>query len=229
MKNEKKLDWVKNEKELAKKYYEGLCLKDHDEEDLLLMITSIIGSGHVFKQAMDISGTEEEMYLIFEFANRINLGLPLSPIMETDTLMKCATCCLGDKKDVEEYYFERYPKLHKIIQKDKDAWYHEDGRITFIPTTVSESEIIFSEMFEEIIDKNYPITLPYYPKERVRAYYTQFSYHQKKEDTVCLQRIISDRRDSMAFYIYYKKDKNGNPVEISRSEFAARWNKIYGE
>lgn len=223
-----KKEWLENELKLAKKHYERLYKVDEDREDLNFSLETLRIASDIIKfLKLETEDDEAEKYNGILTAATLLKGMPISPITEEDTTYACASCCLNENLDDAESYFVRYPNLHKIEEKNGKTWYHEGGRISFRSIDLDKKGILCKQYFEALIDQVYPIKLPFYAgREHVRVYFKQFSANRDGDDTIILNRAISDQRPGKTLNLYYKvPNPYEAPIQIAKDEFLFRLRK----
>jgi len=190
--------WAKNEIELQLKE----CKNDWYAKNVLKCAYK------VYKKLCKQNHSGASIQLVKSVLDRLIDLKPLSPIEGNDDEWNDITW--DDSTTV--YQNKRYSGLFKNVHKDGSVDYNDverwvcygDNGITFHSSTVSR-----------ILDKKYPITLPYYPVT----------------EKVYVKEFLADKNNGDFDTIYFKyknvekylTERNGEFVEISKKEYEERY------
>lgn len=216
------LDWAKREVEIVSKkenpnrkegeFYPGCSCC----ESALKAFKSLCDDGH---SGMSIKMTQEIL-------NRLINGQPLTPIEDTDDIWDK---CSRPKDGPEVYQCSRMFSLFKNIYPDGSVKYSDNNRV-FCVDINDPNNTYSSGLVRRIIDKMFPITMPYMPGKPFRVYcedfptdrnsdgiYTVGIYYAFKEENGEQKRIEINR-----FFREGEPDESGKWIEISVEEYEKR-------
>ena len=222
------LDWAKMEIKLAKKI-EKQGLKDDEFDYGGACYDSALKA---FKSLIKDSHSGASINYTKNILNRLIDGEPLSPIEDNDDMWIYVTNYTPeDGSEVELYQCTRMSGLFKYI--------HANGRVEYNDINshycVKEGSTVgagyhSSLVQREIIDKMFPITMPYMPPERkIKVYCEDFlvSKDNGDFDTVGILYLLDYSGQKIQINRFFKEvDKKW--VEISDVEYNTRKiNKVY--
>ena len=207
-------DWAKKEVELAK-IIEAKDLKEGEfdyggacYDSALKAFKSLAEDGH---SGMNIAHTKNIL-------NRLIDGKPLSPIEDTDDMWIYITNYNPEEgTEVELYQCTRMSGLFKYIHANGRVEYNDiDSHycVSVDPKVVGGYHS--SLVQREIIDKMFPITMPYMPSERrIKVYCEDFL-------------VSKDNGDFDTVGILYLIDYSGQKIQINRffKEADKKWVEI---
>ena len=200
------IEWAKNEIRIVLEHEE--CSDDENDKigyeyakncyaSALKAYESLLADGH---SGMSIGVTKGIL-------NRLIDGKPLSPISdaedewEEDHLLDCISPC---KRNYVTYNCKRMSSLYKNV--------HPDGRIRYFDCSrtlgvdVNNPDLTYrSSLTDMIVNKMYPITMPYCPTNTPYKVYT--------EDFTLFDR---DNSDFNTVHIHYIKTPDGDKVDVNR-------------
>lgn len=208
------LEWAKKEVEIASKRERGD--KPESEWDYgcacydsaLKAFESLCGDGH---SGFSIAMTKQIL-------NRLIEGKPLTPIEDTDDVWNGVI----DRGDTyKEYQCNRMSALFKRV--------HDDGRVTYsdvdrVVCVDIHSGVTYSSGFvKRIIDKKFPITMPYMPTAPYKVYCEDFLTDRKNGDfdTVGIHYMIEPDGSKIPLNLFFKEGLE-DWEKISRNEFMER-------
>lgn len=208
-------DWAKREVEIACKR-EGNAYGCSCYRSALKAYNAMAADGH--------SGFS--WGLTRNILTRLMDGLPLVPIEDTPENWNAVS--FGD--GCEHYQCTRMSSLFKDIAKDGTVTYSDVDRVVLVDVAEDGTETIWhSGLASRLIDRLYPITMPYYPpvNNQFKVYAKEFdSLHAEAGcyDTVCIYKLVLPDGVStpMDLPLFYGENENGEMVEIDKNEYDVR-------
>lgn len=216
------LDWAKREVEIA-------CKKENPNrkegefdygcacyESALKAFESLCEDGH---SGFSIKMTQAIL-------NRLLNVEPLTPIEDTDDIWNK----LSHPKDGPEVYqCSRMRSLFKNIYPDGSVKYNDNNRVCCVDIN-DPNNTYFSGLVRRIIDKMFPITMPYMPGKPFRVYCEDFLTDKKNGDfdTVGIYYALKEengeqkRIEINRFFRESEPDESGKLIEISVEEYEKR-------
>ena len=210
------LDWAKREVEIA-------CKKDEEDkygcacyESALKAFETLCRDGH--------SGYSVKMTQAI--LNRLINGQPLTPIEDTDNVWYERHHCKDGHK---LYQCKRMSSLFKDVYADGTVEYSENGRL-YCVNIHKPHDTYSSGLVRRIIDKMFPITMPYMPGTQIKVYCDDFLTDKKNGDfdTVGVFYALKtengkqERIEINRFFRAPKDNEECSWVEISKEEYMQR-------
>lgn len=216
------LDWAKREVEIA-------CKKENPNrkegefdygcacyESALKAFESLCEDGH---SGFSIKMTQAIL-------NRLLNVEPLTPIEDTDDIWNK---CSRPKDGPEVYQCSRIFSLFKNIYPDGSVKYSDNNRVCCVNIN-DPNDTYFSGLVKRIIDKMFPITMPYMPGKPFRVYCEDFSTDKKNGDfdTVGIYYALKEENGEQKcieinrFFREGEPDESGKWIEISVEEYEKR-------
>ena len=143
--------------------------------------------------------------------------LPLTPITEDD--FKDAPKDIPKEDDAVMLQCPRMPSLFRTIDKDGNVIFNDVTRI--ICYDISSKFIYSGGMISTIINKMFPITLPYWPTEKKFEVFTEEFLTDPSNgdyDTVGVLYCIKPDLTRVEINRFFT-ERNGQMVEISKEEY----------
>lgn len=211
------LNWAKREVEIA-------CKKENPDrkegefdygcacyESALKAFESLCEDGH---SGFSIKITQAILVRLLD-------GQPLTPIEDTDDIWDK---CSHPKDGPELYQCKRMSSLFKKIYADGSVKYNDNNRVCCVDINHPSTTYIFG-LVSEIINKMFPITMPYMPGKPFRVYCDDFPTVRN-----------SDGFDTVGVF-YALKTENGKQEKIEINRFfresegneAGKWTEISKE
>ena len=216
------LDWAKRKVEIA-------CKKENPNrkegefdygcacyESALKAFESLCDDGH--------SGFSIKMAQTI--LNRLLDGKPLTPIEDTDDIWNE---CVRPKGSPKTYQCKRMSSLFKKIYADGTVKYNDVDSSYCVD--IHNPDITYSSgLVRRIIDKMFPITMPYMPGKPIKVYCEDFLTDKKNGDfdTVGVLYAIKtedgnqERIEINRFFREPECDEEGSWTEISKEEYYER-------
>lgn len=168
-----------------------------------------LASGH---DAFDIQ-------VIKSILNRLIDGRTLTPIEDTDDIWNE----ISRKEGIHEYQCRRMSSLFKKVDKDGIVTYKDIDRVYGV--NIDSPDVRYQGAFlTELIDKIFPITMPYLPStKRFCVTCDEFLVDPKNGDydTVGYLDILTPGGETIKLNRYFKEE-NGKMVLIEKAEFDER-------
>lgn len=210
------LEYAKREIELAKNLertesgeidYSGACY-----DSALKAFESLLGDGH---SGMSIVTTR---YIL----NRLIDGQPLTPIEDTPDMWN--EIAYDQEYEFTTFQSKRMSSLFKYVYDSGVINYRDINRIICID--IHTKSAYHSEFVNNVINKHYPLTMPYMPTNApIKVYCEDFLTDPANGDLDTLAILYLILPDGSQIYIneYYKE---GNPnqqwIAIEYEEYIAR-------
>lgn len=205
-------EWAKREVELmVKKERKSEGVKDGEfsyggacYESALKAFVSLCEDGH---SGMSIGFTKNIL-------NRLIDGKPLSPIEDVPEVWN--SCNYGENDGVKRFQCNRMSSLFKYVNPDGTVEFSNVDQ--YVCIDVNNGNSYTGGGSNRIIKELYPITLPYYPVNRIKLYAEDFLVDKKNGDF-----------DTKG-YLYLEHPTDGR-VEVNRffAEFDGEWKEISKE
>ena len=177
-------------------------------ESALKAFNSLMEDGH---SGMSIGFTQQIL-------NRLIDGKPLTPIEDTEDFWK-ERC--NNKKECKNYQCKRKSSLFKYVYLDGTVKYSDINRV--IGVDMVNDSTWHSGMLRDIVDEEFPITMPYSGEGPYEVYFRDFLYDPNHGDfdTRAVLYIKTPDGEDIDVYKYFKEDNN-DFVEIPFEEYMFR-------
>lgn len=156
--------------------------------------------------------------------NRLIDGRCLTPIEDTPDVWNDISTEMGEKGPIKEYQCKRMSSLFKKVSSDGTITYSDIDRAHAV--SVDEPNIAYQSGFvTRLIDKIFPITMPYFPAARkFKVIREEFLVDPKMGDydTVAYLEIITPDGKHIALNRYFKETKENGMVQIEKAEYEER-------
>lgn len=212
-------EWAKREVEIAcKREREGNSTWGYGAacyESALKAFESLMEDGH---SGFSIKLTQGIL-------NRLINGRPLTPIEDTEDIWE----------DVDGLGWRQCKRMRSFFKKvDKNGNVTYDDLDRFVCYNISKPNIGYhSGCISEILNKMFPIEMPYFPSEKsYRVICSDFLYdkHYGDFDTIRMNIISPDGVEQIPDHNIYLKETDDGFVEIDFDEFVMRYeNRVYKE
>lgn len=155
--------------------------------------------------------------------NRLIDGKCLTPIEDTEDIWNEVTSKMDVKDGRREFQCKRMSSLFKAITSDGTTTYSDVDRVCGINVN-SPNAAFGNGMMTRLIDKLFPITMPYLPSsKKYRVFSEDFLVDPKNGDydTVAYLYILTpdDKRIELNRYF---KEEDGKMVPIEKAEYEER-------
>ena len=150
--------------------------------------------------------------------NRLIDGKPLTPIEDDEDMWNEVG---GINKGYTIYQCRRMSSLFKYVYDDGTVTYSDIDR--FACVDVETGHTYHSGLVDRILNKLYPITMPYYPRSPFKVYCNECltSPENGDFDTVAILYLITPQNEKVTIEKFYKESDEGW-IEISEDEFNQR-------
>lgn len=214
------MEWAKREVEIACKKERANSEEENEwdygcacYESALKAFNSLLEDGH---SGYSIGLTQSIL-------NRLIDGKPLTPIEDTDDIWN--ECSYGKEGVVASYQCKRMSSLFKDVYEDGHVEYHDNDRIICIDR-YDNNDQYYNSFISRIIDKMFPITIPYIPANKpIRVYCEDLLTDPKNGDYDSKGIIYIAMPDDFEIDVnrYFKEgDSETGLVEISQEEWEER-------
>ena len=159
--------------------------------------------------------------------NRLIDGKCLTPIEDTEDIWNEVTREMDTKDGRREFQCKRMSSLFKTVASDGTTTYSDVDRVCGI--NANSPDLAFTNgLMTRLIDKLFPITMPYLPStKKYRVFSEDFLVDPKNGDydTVAYLYILtpSDKRIELNRYF---KEEDGKMVPIEKAEYEERKAKL---
>lgn len=174
-------DWAENEIELA-------CKNTTDHYTISCYKSAL----KAFKSLCDDDHSECSIAFTQHILNELIDTHPLTPIEDTPDVWNC----VKEDADRKLYQCNRMASLFKTVYSDGKTTYKDIDRC--VCESIGDHSRFHSNESTRIIDKLFPITMPYLPKDHY----------------VFLVDEIEEEPDELLGTAYLKLFKNGNPIDF---------------
>lgn len=216
------LDWAKREVEIACKKERGNAKEDEFDYICACYESAL----KAFESLLEDTHSGFSIKITQSILNRLLNGQPLTPIEDTDDIWIDSICSV---KGVKAYQCKRMNSLFKDVYPDGTIKYQDiNGSycINISNPTVGYS----SSLVRDIIDKMFPITMPYMPGNPIKVYCEDFLTDKKNGDfdTVGVFYALrteagkQEKIDINRFFRVPEDDEPGAWTEISKEEYDER-------
>lgn len=212
--------WAKHEVDLA-------CRREKEETEgddwrygcgcltsALEAFNSLCGHGH---SGFSIGITKSIL-------NRLIDGKPLTPIKDSDEVWSDISKTYELENGTHMYQCKRMSSLFKEVYADGTVKYSDVERCCGV--NINNPNLRYSSgLVDRIVDKLYPITMPYYPSTRLYQVYTEDFLSDPKNgdfDTVGILYLITPDLERVEINQYFKEDPNKGFTEIDEAEYKER-------
>ena len=198
---ERRLNYERQEREV-----ESACEKENPNkkdgefdygcacyESALKAFKSLCNDGH---SGFSIKMTQEIL-------NRLINGQPLTPIEDTDDIWYERH---NYKDDPKLYQCKRMSSLFKDVYADGTVEYSDNNRLYCVNIN-NPNDTYYSGLVRRIVDKMFPITMPYMPGKPIKVYCEDFLTDKKNGDF-----------DTVGIF-YALKTENGEQKKIEINRF----------
>ncbi len=217
-----KLDWAKKEIEIV-------CGKNDSYEfeyDRACYASAL--------KAFESLCEDEHSGFSIQFArhilDRLIEGKPLTPIKDTDDIWNAVNLLESDERpDVVMYQCKRMSSLFKDVHSDGHVEYRDINRIVCI--NIDTGDDFKSCLVNQIINEDFPITMPYMPGKSILVKCKSFAYNSDYNtiyDTFGVYDALFTEdgiQKSLPINRFFKEVMN-EWVEITKDEYNNRKNNI---
>lgn len=215
------IEWAENEVRIACERMNRIMTDDEfDEEDREHEHNSYEGALKAYKS---LCGDIVSMYTAKHILDRLCVGLPLTPIEDTDDIWNLCSHGNNDKKTI--YQCKRMSTLFKNVYPDGTVKYNAINRVLCYDSAHPYVSY-HSTLVDKIIDELIPITMPYYLDAAIKVYCHEFLVDRRNGDFDTVAILYATMSDGTRTDInrYFKRDDwlDNNWVEISHDEYMER-------
>lgn len=155
--------------------------------------------------------------------NRLINNKPLLPIEDTDDVWTDISDISGLKGEEVNYQCKRMSSLFKYVYADGTIKYRDVDR--YHGVNINDPNAPYhSGLIDTVMDKLYPITMPYMPADKAYKVYTEEFLVDPKNgdfDTVGILYVITPSLERVEINRYFKEAPNGF-AEIGEAEYEER-------
>lgn len=150
--------------------------------------------------------------------NRLIDGKPLTPIEDDEDMWNEVG---GINKGYTVYQCRRMSSLFKYVSDDGTVTYSDIDR--FVCVDIETEHTYHSGLVDRILNKLYPITMPYYPQSPFRVYCNECLSDSKNGDfdTVAILYLVDPKVEKVTIDKFYKETSE-DWIEISEDEYNQR-------
>lgn len=151
--------------------------------------------------------------------NRLIDGKPLTPIEDTDDVWNEIT----DFEDGKQYQCKRMSSLFKDVDGNDNVTYSDIDRAVCVD--IHNDNTYYSGFVCKIIDKMFPITMPYIPYSKsIKVYCEDLLTDPKNGDFDSIGILYISKPDEMDMIDVYRyfKESDGHWEEIDKDEWTKR-------
>lgn len=155
--------------------------------------------------------------------NRLIDGRCLTPIEDTPDVWNDISVEMGENGETKEYQCKRMSSLFKKVSPDGTVTYSDIDRVHAV--SVDNPDVAYQSGFiTRLIDKIFPITMPYFPASRkFKVVREEFLVDPKMGDydTAAYLEIITPDGKHIELNRYFKETQDGM-VQIEKAEYEER-------
>ena len=220
-----KLDWAEREVAIACKT-ENPNKKDREFDYDCACYKSALKT---FKTLCDDGHSGLSMKITQSILNRLINGQPLTPIEDTDDVWEKVAKNKDDGYWI--YQCKRMSSLFKDVYDDGTVKYSDNNRLYCVNIN-NPNDTYYSGLVRRIVDKMFPITMPYMPGTPIKVYCEDFLTDKKNGDfdTVGMFYALkteNGEQKKIEINRFFKEPKDNEEydwVEISKEEYIQRKN-----
>lgn len=217
------LDWAKKEVELACKK-ENPYIKEGEFDYGCAIYKSALKA---FESLCDDGHSGLSIEITKHILNRLIDGKPLTPIEDTDDIWRL---CIRPKSVTTTYQCKRMSSLFKHVNEDGSVYYSSTDNFVCV-NIHNPNNTYYSGLVARIVNEMFPITMPYWPDEKIKVFCEDFLIDRKNGDfdTVGIFYAIKKNKNNEPLRIqinrYFREQKEGEKhswIEISKEEYEER-------
>lgn len=179
-----------------------------------------------FKTLCDDGHSGLSMKITQSILNRLINGQPLTPIEDTDDIWYERHHCKDRHK---LYQCKRMSSLFKDVYADGAIKYSDNNRL-YCVNIHNPNNTYSSGLVRRIIDKMFPITMPYMPDKPIKVYCEDFLTDKKNGDfdtfgIFYALKTENGQQEKIEINRFFKESKDNEEydwVEISKEEYMQR-------
>ena len=219
------LDWAKKEIEIACENTRATCKEDVEREYACSCYESALKA---YESLCEDGHSGASIKLTQKFLNRLIDGKALTPIEDTEDVWNDVSNWVSGNSDVKQYQCKRMSSLFKEVYADGTVKYCDVNRIRCEDRS-NPNSTYYSSFVAGIVDKLWPITMPYYPSiNPIRVICEDLLTDEKNGDfdSLGIISVIKPHSDGRGFEgitinRYFKASGDGW-VEITHEEWMER-------
>ena len=181
-----------------------------------------------FKSLCDDGHSGFSIKMTQEILNRLINGQPLTPIDDMDDVWyECHNCEDGHKL----YQCKRMSSLFKDVYADGTVKYSDNNRLYCVNIN-KPNDTYYSGLVRRIVDKMFPITMPYIPGKPIKVYCEDFLTDKKNGDFDTIGvfyalKTENGEQKKIEINRFFRESKDNEKlildwVEISKEEYMQR-------
>ena len=217
-----KLDWAEREVAIACGK-ENSIKKDREFDYDCALYKSALKA---FKSLCDDGHSGLIMKITQSILNRLINGQPLTPIEDTDDIWYERHHCKDGHK---LYQCKRMSSLFKDVYADGTVEYSDNNRLYCVNIN-NTNDTYYSGLVRRIVDKMFPITMPYMPGTPIKVYCEDFLTDKKNGDFDTIGVLYAFKTENgeqkkIEINRFFKEPKDNEEydwVEISKEEYMQR-------
>ena len=155
--------------------------------------------------------------------NRLIDGKCLTPIEDTEDIWNEVTREMDAKDGRREFQCKRMSSLFKTVTSDGTTTFSDVDRVCGV--NINSPDLVFTNgLMTRLIDKLFPITMPYLPStKKYRVFSEDFLVDPKNGDydTVAYLYILTPNDKRIELNRYFKEE-SGKMVPIEKAEYEER-------
>lgn len=219
-----KLDWAEREVAIACET-ENPNKKDREFDYDCACYKSALKA---FKTLCDDGHSGLSMKITQSILNRLINGQPLTPIEDTDDIWYER----HHYKDSNKLYqCKRMSSLFKDVYADGTVEYSDNNRLYCVNIN-NPNDMYYSGLVRRIVDKMFPITMPYMPGTPIKVYCEDFLTDERNGDfdtigVLYALKTENGKQEKIEINRFFREPKDNEEydwVEISKEEYYKRKN-----
>lgn len=208
------LEWAKREVEIASKRERG----DTPESEWDYGCACYAGALEAFEVLCKQGHSGMSIGITKQILNRLIEGKPLTPIEDTEDVWNSV---IDRRENFKEYQCKRMSALFKRVYDDGRVTYSDIDRIVCVD--MHSGSTYLSGLVRGVVNKMYPLTMPYMPKAPYKVYCEEYLTDPKNGDfdTVGIRYLLTPDGERVTVDKFYKEGNEGF-AEISLEEYLER-------
>ena len=210
-------EWAEREIEIACKREKGL---DTDGDSFEYGVACYKSAMKAFNSLIEDGHSGMSIGITKNILNRLIEGKPLTPIVDSDDIWNNISD-IDNNKGYKTYQCNRMTSLFKYLYEDGTVKYSDIDRVVGI--NINNPKCVYSSaLTRNIVDKVFPIQLPYYPGIKPYKVYCEDFLSDPSNgdfDTVGVFYIETPEDEKVELNKFYHFVNGVTKIEISKEDY----------
>lgn len=210
------------EQEVAYALKEATGIDGVDDISYMYYKTCLDSALKAFKSLCEDGHSNTSISITKNILMRLIENKPLTKIDDTEDGWNK----VSEEEDGSEcYQNKRMPSLFKNIDADGKVEYDDLDRC--VCKDINNGYTYRNGLASQYLNKNYPITMPYYPSDKPFIFYTEdfclfrpYAVGYTHKALISMSKPDGTKED---LYLYYREDESGVMEQISGDEYRRDW------